>query len=212
MVAPRRVVKVATTESWYMSGMAVLAPSKPQAPATSPGRPAAALVGLTVALVADGNAFLGLAFAFLWLSHVPSGLAPATWQPFAPLGLWVAASLAIVASAVHGALRFVRASADESARGLTSPRSVHRLLSFGALVLGAACAWGSSVAAREIHAPFASLRALTLALFVVHQLITLVPAPRLGRWGFLYPTYLGLVWLLLAGVALAGHALLPELR
>jgi len=193
-----------------MSGMPALAQSPSPTPATAVARPAAPLVGLTVALVADGNAFLGLAFAFLWLSHVPSGVAPSAWRPFVPLGLWSGATVAVAAAAVHGLFAFLRAPAG-TGQTERSPRrrAAHRFLSFAALVLVSACAWQAIVAARTVHAPFASLRALTLVLFVAHQLVTLVPLRRGGRWPFLYATYLGLVWLLLIGACLAGRALLP---
>lgn len=192
-----------------MSGMPALARSRPPTPAAGRARPAAPLVGLTVALVADGNAFLGLAFAFLWLSHVPSGVARDAWRPFVPLGLWVGATLAVAASALHGFLAFVRAPASTAAEARLMGHSAHRLLAFGAGVLVSACAWQAIAVARTVQVPFASLRALTLVLFAAHQLVTLLPGSRPGRWRFLYAAYLGLVWLLLTGACLVGRALLP---
>jgi len=160
-------------------------------------------VGLLVALVADANVFLALAFGVVWLAHVPAGLARGRWLPLRPAATWGATLAALVVSALVTTM------------GVRRPGALTwlRLLVAGvAAALASLCAVHAFSEARLLRAPVVSLHALTLVLFAFHSWVAALPRRQLGGWRRGYVLYLAAVWVLLAVAAAFATSRVPGTR
>lgn len=160
-------------------------------------------VGLLVALVADANVFVALAFGVVWLGRVPAGLASGRWQPLRPAGSWGATMAALIAAALV---------ARRGARGESQVPWLRLLPAAVAAAFASACALHAFSEARLLRAPVVSLHALTLALFALHAWVAALPRRHLGEWRRGYAVYLAGVWVVLAVAAGFATSLVPEAR